>query len=143
MLDKVRSELGPLERKTIAMLGLSFKPNTGDLRDSPAMAIATGLLEEGCRVRVYDPAALEEAIQAVPGLTACRDPYHAAEEADALILATEWNEFRSLDLMQIKTVLKQPVFFDFRNVYEPEQVQALGFRYISVGRGRQGGDRDQ
>ena len=143
MLDKVRSELGPLEGKTIAMLGLSFKPNTGDLRDSPAMAIAAGLLEDGCRLRVYDPAALQEAIKAVPGLTACRDPYHAAEQADALILATEWNEFRSLDFERIKTVLNRLVFFDFRNVYEPEQMQGLGFRYISVGRARQAEYRDQ
>lgn len=134
MMEKIESEVGPLDGKTVGMLGLSFKPNTGDLRDSPAMAIAERLLAEGCHVQAYDPVALEEASHLLPDMVVCRDPYHAAEQADAVVLATEWNQFRSLNLAEIKGKLRQPVFVDLRNVYEPAQMHAAGLRYLSVGR---------
>jgi UDPglucose 6-dehydrogenase len=134
MIEKITKEVGGLKGKTFAMLGLSFKPNTNDLRDAPALAIAQELMKQGATVRAYDPAALEEACQTVSGLVPCKDAYEAAQGADALILMTEWNQFRTLDFDRLKTALRQPIFFDLRNVYEPERVAAFGFRHISVGR---------
>ena len=134
MLDKIREALGGLKNKTIGLLGLSFKPNTDDVRDSPALDIAEHLLKEGCTVRAFDPEALEESCRALPDLTACRDAYHAAEGADALLLVTEWNQFRNLDFDQMKTLLRAPIVIDLRNVYEPNRMGELGFYYISVGR---------
>jgi UDPglucose 6-dehydrogenase len=116
------------------MIGLSFKPNTNDLRDAPALAIAQELIKQGATLRVYDPVALEEACQTMSGLIPCKDAYEAAEGADALILMTEWNQFRTLDFERLKTALRQPIFFDLRNVYEPDRVAAFGLRHISVGR---------
>jgi UDPglucose 6-dehydrogenase len=116
------------------MLGLSFKPNTNDLRDAPALAIAQALMKQGARVRAYDPAALEEACQIMPDLVPCKDAYEAAQGAEALILMTEWNQFRTLDFDRLKTALRQSIFFDLRNVYEPDRIAAYGFRHISVGR---------
>jgi UDPglucose 6-dehydrogenase len=134
MIEKITKEMGELKGKTFAMLGLSFKPNTNDLRDAPALAIAQALMKQGATVRAYDPAALEEACQILSGLVPCKDAYDAAQGADALILMTEWNQFRTLDFDRLKTLLRQPLFFDLRNVYEPDRVAACGFRYVSVGR---------
>ena len=134
MIAKITKEVGGLKGKTFAMLGLSFKPNTNDLRDAPALAIAQELMKQGATVRAYDPAALEEACQTVSGLVPCKDAYEAAQGADALILMTEWNQFRTLDFDRLKTALRQPIFFDLRNVYESDRVAAFGFRHISVGR---------
>src|SRR5438309_3076451 len=134
MVEKITHEVGELKGKTFAMLGLSFKPNTNDLRDAPALTIAQELMKQGARVRAYDPAALEEACQIVSGLVPCKDAYEAAQGADALILMTEWNQFRTLDFDKLKTLLRHPTFFDLRNVYEPDRVAAFGFRHISVGR---------
>jgi UDPglucose 6-dehydrogenase len=134
MIEKITKEVGGLKGKTFAMLGLSFKPNTNDLRDAPALAIAQELIHQGATVRAYDPAALEEACQIVSGLVPCKDAYDTAQGADALILMTEWNQFRTLDFDRLKTALRQPIFFDLRNVYEPDRVAAFGFRHISVGR---------
>lgn len=134
MVDKIRKALGMVAGKTVGVLGLSFKPNTNDLRESPAMTIVERLLEEGCVVRAYDPVALEEAMRLLPRLLPCQDAYDAAKEADGLILLTEWNQFRNLDLGRIKAVLKEPLFIDLRNVYEPGRMTAAGFRYVSVGR---------
>ena len=134
MVEKITKTVGELKGKTFAMLGLSFKPNTNDLRDAPALAIAQELIKQGATLRVYDPAALEEACQTVSGLVPCKDAYEAAEGADALILMTEWNQFRTLDFERLKTALRQPIFFDLRNVYEPDRVAAFGLRHISVGR---------
>ncbi len=134
MVEKIREALGGLKGKTIALLGLSFKPNTNDLRDAPALTIAERLLAEGSQVRVYDPVALEEGAKVLPGVLPCSDTYDAAKGADALVLVTEWNEFRNLDLKRLKAALRQPVFIDLRNVYEPARVTEQGFRYISVGR---------
>jgi UDPglucose 6-dehydrogenase len=134
MVEKIGAALSGLKGKTVAMLGLSFKPNTNDLRESPAMAIAQRLLAEGCVVRVYDPAALEEGMKLLPNLTPCGDAYETATGADALVLLTEWNEFRNLDLKKLKSSLRHPRFIDLRNVYEPERMVAAGFHYLTVGR---------
>jgi len=134
MVEKIQTAMGGLRGKTVALLGLSFKPNTNDLRDAPAIAIAERLLAEGCTVRVYDPAAMEEASKLLRTATPCADAYDAAQGADALVLMTEWNLFRNLDLPKIKSALRQPLFIDLRNVYDPERMAALGFQYISIGR---------
>ncbi len=134
MVDKIRDAMGGLAGKTVAVLGLSFKPNTNDLRESPALTIVERLLEEGCVVRAYDPVALEEATRVIPRLVACQDAYDAATGADALVLVTEWNQFRSLDFGRLKATLRQPLFIDLRNVYEPDRMATEGFRYVSVGR---------
>ncbi|ALA60868.1 UDP-glucose dehydrogenase family protein [Nitrospira moscoviensis] len=134
MVKKIREATGDVAGKTLAMLGLSFKPNTNDLREAPALALGQELLAAGAAVRVYDPAALEEACRALPKLQACRDAYHAAEGADALIIVTEWNQFRNLDFERLKSVMRRPLLLDLRNVYDPQRVAAAGFRHVSVGR---------
>lgn len=134
MLDKIRDTFGGLSGKTIGLLGLSFKPNTDDLRDSPAMSIAEHLLKEGCSVRAYDPEALAEAAHRLPSLISCQDAYDAAQGSDALVLATEWNQFRNLDFARLKESLHSPIFFDFRNVYDPVSMSQAGWYYVSVGR---------
>jgi UDPglucose 6-dehydrogenase len=134
MTVKIREALGGLEGKTLGLLGLSFKPNTNDLREAPALAIGKELLGEGASVRAYDPEALEEACRLLPQLQPCRDAYHAAEGADALIIMTEWNLFRSLDFDRLKAVMRRPLLLDLRNVYDPEKVTAAGFTHVSVGR---------
>ncbi|MGH7256204.1 MAG: UDP-glucose dehydrogenase family protein [Nitrospirales bacterium] len=134
MLDKIREALGGLKGKTLGVLGLSFKPNTNDLRESPALEIVEKLVAEGATVRAYDPAALEEATRRVRGLVGCSDAYDAAQGADAVVLLTEWNQFRNLDLAKMKEGLRQPLLIDLRNVYEPDRLTAAGFRHVSVGR---------
>jgi len=134
MVNKIRETLGGLRGKTVGLLGLSFKPNTNDLREAPAVTIAEQLLAEGAEVRVYDPTALEEGAKVLRGGIPCTDAYDAARGADALVLVTEWNQFRNLDFDRIKTALRRPVFIDLRNVYEPDRIAALGFHYVSVGR---------
>jgi UDPglucose 6-dehydrogenase len=134
MVDKIRDALGGLKGKTLAMLGLSFKPNTNDLREAPALTIGRVLLAEGASIRAYDPEALAEACQMMPELQACRDTYHAAEGADALVIMTEWNVFRNLDFEKLKSVMRVPVLLDLRNIYDPERIAAAGFKHVSVGR---------
>ncbi len=134
MVGKIEQALGGLKGKTIGVLGLSFKPNTNDLRDAPALTIIEGLLNAGCAVRAYDPAALEEGSKLLPKITPCGDPYEAAKGSDALVILTEWNQFRNLEFDRLKTLLRQPLLIDLRNVYEPERVAGMGFRYVSVGR---------
>jgi len=134
MTAKIREAVGGLKGKTLGMLGLSFKPNTNDIREAPALAIGQELLAEGATIRVYDPEALEDACRILPQLQPCRDAYHAAEGADALIIMTEWNLFRILDLDQLKTVMRRPVLLDLRNIYDPMRVAAAGFTHVSVGR---------
>jgi UDPglucose 6-dehydrogenase len=138
MAEKIRTALGGVSGKTVGMLGLSFKPNTNDLRESPAMWIASRLLADGAGLRVYDPAALEEGSRVLQGIIPCVDAYEAAQGADALILVTEWNEFRNLEFNRIKAALRRPLFIDLRNVYEPERLAGLGFQYVSVGRASRG-----
>jgi UDPglucose 6-dehydrogenase len=135
MVDKIREAVGgPLQGNTVAVLGLSFKPNTNDLRDAPALAIIPRLQQEGAAIQAYDPAAMEEARGLLPGVRFFANAYEAAAGADALVLMTEWNQFRNLDMERIKAGLRSPVFVDLRNVYEPEKMAQLGFRYTSVGR---------
>jgi UDPglucose 6-dehydrogenase len=134
MVAKIEQALGGLKGKTVGVLGLSFKPNTNDLRDAPALTIVEGLLKAGCAVRACDPAALEEGVNLLPTITPCADPYEAARGSDALVILTEWNQFRNLEFDRLKTLLRQPLLIDLRNVYESERVAGMGFRYVSVGR---------
>ncbi len=138
MVDKIRGAVGSLQGKTLAMLGLSFKPNTNDLREAPALSIARALMEEGAAIRAYDPVALEDACRILPGLTACRDAYDAASGAEALVIVTEWNQFRNLDFAKLKTLLREPILVDLRNIYDPQRMARLGFQHISVGRPSKG-----
>ena len=134
MVDKIRDAVNGVQGKTLAFLGLSFKPNTDDLRDSPALMIAEHLMKEGCTLRAYDPEGLAGALETLPGLVGCQDAYDAMTGADAVVLATEWNQFRNLDLEYVKSLLRVPVFIDLRNVYDPDRVAECGFHYVSVGR---------
>ncbi len=134
MVEKIKKMIGELDGKTIGVLGLAFKPNTNDIRESPAIEIIKGLLQSGARIRAYDPAAMEEAKKVLTEVVFCQDAYDTVKGCDAVVLATEWNQFRNLDLERIKEVLKQPVFIDLRNVYEPARMAELKFRYVGVGR---------
>ena len=135
MFEKIKAALGgPLQGKRVGLLGLSFKPNTNDLRDAPSLDIVSRLQKEGAEIQAYDPAAMEEASILLPGIRLCGNSYEAAEGADALVLMTEWNQFRNLDMDRIKAALRAPIFVDLRNVYEPARMAALGFQYTSVGR---------
>ena len=136
MVDKIREKVGDLRGKTIGVLGLSFKPNTNDVRESCSMAIIQGLLTQGARVKAFDPAAMEEARAMLPTLDLGADPYDVANGSDALVLVTEWNQFRRLDLERIKRLLRRPIFIDLRNVYDPDHMKRLGFDYTCVGRAR-------
>jgi UDPglucose 6-dehydrogenase len=134
-LGKIRKATGGLSGKTIALLGLTFKPNTDDLRESPAMAILDGMIAEGAAVQAYDPIGMPIAAQtARAGVRYCDDEYQAAQGADALVVATEWNQFRALDADRLRSSMRSPVVVDLRNVYEPETMRAKGFTYTCVGR---------
>jgi UDPglucose 6-dehydrogenase len=135
---KLRSALGQLDETKIGVLGLAFKPNTDDLREAAAVEIIHLLQGEGAKVQAYDPAAMEKAADVVPGVTFCPDAYAAARGADALVLLTEWNEFKQLDLRALRSLMRRPVFVDGRNVYDPETMAAAGFSYFSIGRGTNG-----
>ena len=134
MIGKIMEKVGDLKGKTIGILGLSFKPNTDDIRESSSMVIIQGLLDMGATVKAFDPAAMEEAKAIFPDIQYGKDAYDVAGGADALVLATEWNQFRRLDLQRIKELLKAPVFIDLRNVYDPDQMKRSGFNYCGVGR---------
>jgi UDPglucose 6-dehydrogenase len=135
MLDKIVEALGGDARdKTVSVLGLSFKPETDDIRDAPSVDIIAGLEERGASVRAFDPVAMPEAEKLMPSVTMCQDSYEACEGADALVIMTEWNQFRMLDLERIKSLMRAPVVVDLRNVYEPAQMRGAGFRYVCVGR---------
>ena len=136
MVDKIGAMVGDLQGKTIGILGLAFKPNTDDIRESSAIAIIEGLLEKGARVKAFDPAAMNEAKAIFPDIEYASDAYAAAAGSDALVLATEWNQFRRLDLQRIKASLNRPIFIDLRNVYDPDHVRKMGFQYTCVGRAR-------
>jgi UDPglucose 6-dehydrogenase len=134
MIDKIKYHLGDLKGKTIGILGLAFKQNTDDIRQSPSIDIIQLLLKEGVYIRCFDPLAMDNTRKLLPDLTYCRDEYETAKDSDALVVATEWNQFRNLDLLKIKKLLKSPILLDLRNLYEPEKVKALGFIYEGVGR---------
>ena len=125
---------GSVAGKTIAVLGVTFKPNTDDMRDSPSLVIVPRLIEAGATVRAYDPAGMDEARKALTGVTWCKDAYDAMTGADAMALVTEWNEFRGLDMARTRALLGSPVVVDLRNVYKPTEMAAAGFHYTSIGR---------
>ncbi len=135
-IKKLEEFLGDLSGKTIAVLGLSFKPNTSDVRESPALAVVPALVEKKAKVKVYDPVAMEEFKKFVGDIEVEYSPTakDCAKDADALVILTEWNEFRFLDLSRIKNVMKTPVLIDMRNIYEPSIVKKLGFSYSGIGR---------
>ncbi len=135
-IEKISKSLGELSGKTIGILGLSFKPNTDDMRESPSIPIITHLLKEGARVKVYDPAAMEESKKYINGenVRYCKSVYEVAKGSDSLAFITEWNQFRKIDLEKIKRLLKRPVIVDLRNIYEPEAMREMGFEYTGVGR---------
>ncbi len=135
MSAKIRNALPDIIGKTIAILGLSFKPNTDDIREAPALSIIQTLVDKGAKIRTYDPVAMDNARKTVSGITYCADAYDACSGADAVAIVTEWNLFRNLDLERIKGLLTQPLFFDFRNIYAPERMRELGYSYHCVGRG--------
>ncbi|UCG52135.1 MAG: UDP-glucose/GDP-mannose dehydrogenase family protein [Candidatus Latescibacterota bacterium] len=132
---KLKDELGSLGGKTIGVLGLSFKPNTDDVREAPSIRIIEALLAEKANVRVFDPVAMENFKQTDLNVVRCKNPYDTAEGCHGLMLVTEWNEFRQLDIPRLKELMKEPVFVDCRNVYRPERWVEHGFRYRSFGRG--------
>ena len=135
MIDKIVHACGgTVAGKTIAVLGVTFKPNTDDVRESPSLVILPGLAERGASVRAFDPAGMDEARRALDGIVWCRDAYDAMRDADALVILTEWNEFRALDLSRVRDLVNTPLIVDLRNVYAPHEVAEAGFRYVSVGR---------
>jgi len=129
---------GGLKGKTIGLLGLAFKPNTDDMRDAPAIDIAQGLTAAGAKVRGYDPVAMDVARSILPAVEMFDDPYSMADGCDALMVVTEWNEFKQLDLVKIKDLLKSSVIFDGRNIYDPAMMKEMGFTYRGMGRGFNG-----
>ena len=134
MVAKIKAAVGDLAGTTLACLGLAFKPNTDDIREAPALTILPALQKLGATIRGYDPAAMPEAKKAIAGLVDCADAYDAMKGCDGVILMTEWNQFRNLDLDRVKTLLRRPIFIDLRNVYEPKRMRDLGFSYVGVGR---------
>ena len=134
MVNKIKEMVGDIRGKTIGILGLSFKPNTNDIRESSSITIIQGLLALGAKVKVFDPAAIEESKAVLSEVEYGKDAYDAANGSDALVLVTEWNQFRRLDLPRIKELLKTPIFIDLRNVYNPDHMRQLGFHYCGVGR---------
>jgi UDPglucose 6-dehydrogenase len=137
-VNRLKEMLEDLHGREVGLLGLSFKPNTDDMRDAPAIDIAKALQELGARVKGYDPVAMEVAAPQLPGVSMASDPYELAEGCDALIVVTEWNEFKQLDLERVRDSMKQPVLFDGRNIYDPDKMQRLGFIYRGFGRGYNG-----
>ncbi len=133
---KIKNALQDISGKTIAILGLSFKPNTDDIREAPALDIIRDLSDAGCKIRAYDPVAMDNAKKTTdsPYITYCSDAYDACTGADGIVIVTEWNQFRNLDMERVRRLMKSPFFFDLRNIYEPEKMRAAGFRYYSVGR---------
>jgi UDPglucose 6-dehydrogenase len=134
MIPKIEKLLGELKGKTVAILGLAFKPETDDMREAPAIDIISGLLKRGAIVRAYDPVAMAEAAKVLPEVSFARDEYEAVTDADALVFVTEWNQFRALDMRRVRDLMKSPRIADLRNIYDPADMRALGFEYVGVGR---------
>jgi UDPglucose 6-dehydrogenase len=134
MLTKIRKLVGELKGTNVAVLGLSFKPETDDMRDAPSVDIIRGLLEAGASIRAYDPVAKGEASKILPDLIYADDEYSAVTDADALVFVTEWNQFRALDMARIRSLMRVPRIADLRNICEPEDMRELGFEYVGVGR---------
>ena len=134
VIDKLRDCLDELPDQIIGLLGLAFKPNTDDLREAPSLDIAKVLLAAGSHVRAYDPAAMEGSRRLLPEVEYMNDAYEVASGADALVVVTEWNEFRLLDLGRVKRSMRKPVVIDGRNIYDPPVMRGLGFTYRGIGR---------
>jgi UDPglucose 6-dehydrogenase len=134
MARKVLNVVGCLRGKTVAVLGLTFKPDTDDMREAPSIPLVTGLLDMGAKVRAHDPVGMEQASKELPDIEYCKDPYACVRGADALVIITEWAQFRALDLKRLKREMAQPVIVDLRNIYRPDDMAALGFIYESIGR---------
>jgi UDPglucose 6-dehydrogenase len=134
VVDKIRTAMGGLRGKTVTVLGISFKPNTDDIREAPSIYVIQKLLDGGAKVKATDPAAVRNARAVLSGVSFSKDPYAAIKGADAVVIVTEWNEFRNLDLGRIRKLMKDSYFFDLRNIYEPDKMRELGFEYYSVGR---------
>jgi len=133
-LKKIEKELWILKDKSIGVLGLSFKPNTDDMRFAPSIDIIDSLTARGARVRAYDPRAMEKAANVLKGVTFCKDIYEVARSSDALLILTEWKEFKDMNLSRVKKLLKNPLIIDGRNIFDPAKMHKLGFKYISIGR---------
>jgi UDPglucose 6-dehydrogenase len=138
LIQKLRHILGGFRGKTIGLWGLAFKPNTDDMRDAPSLSIIRMLQHEGATVKAYDPEAQENAQQLVDDVVFCANPYQVAEDADGLILVTEWNEFKQLDMARVKSLMRQAVLIDGRNTYNPNSMAEMGFTYRGMGRGYNG-----
>ncbi len=134
MIPKIEKLLGNFDNKQICVLGLSFKPETDDMRESPAIDIIKEMQKRGAKVKAFDPVAMEEAKHCLPDIEYAADEYEAIEGADILVLLTEWNQFRALDLKKVKRLLRSPKIVDLRNIYEPKDMREMGFEYIAVGR---------
>jgi UDPglucose 6-dehydrogenase len=134
MIAKIEKLVGELKGKTVAVLGLSFKPETDDMREAPSVDIIRALVERGAHVRAYDPVATEQARKMLPDIEYAGDEYRAVEGADALVFMTEWNQFRALDMMRVKELMREPKIADLRNIYAPERMREMGFVYVGVGR---------
>jgi len=134
-IQKLRDLLGKLDEHVVGILGLAFKPNTDDMRDAPSVEIIHLLQHEGARIKAYDPVAMENARLVLPDITYCQDPYEVAAGVDALLVLTEWNEFKHLDFERIRQAMRRPILIDGRNLYEPDRMRAVGFTYRGIGRG--------
>ena len=134
IFKKAEKSLGGVKDKSIAVLGLSFKPDTDDMRDAPSVVIINKLLEKGAKIKVFDPVAMNNAKKIIKGIEYCKDSYETAKESEILIVLTEWNEFRQIDLKKVGKLMKKKIIIDARNIYDPEKVKEFGFIYIGVGR---------
>jgi len=134
MIPKIERLVGDLSGKQVGMLGLSFKPETDDMRESPAIEIIRSILEKGATIRAFDPVAMDEAKHYVSGIEYATDEYDAIKGADVLVIVTEWNQFRALDMEKVRSLLRSPKIADLRNIYEPSDMRAMGFDYVGVGR---------
>ena len=140
MVQKVCDAVGSPKGKTVAVLGLAFKPNTDDMRAAPSLSILPGLKKRGLKVVAFDPIAMPKAegLPEMKDVEMAKDAYEAARDASAIVILTEWNEFRTLDLSKLKRMMKQPVLCDLRNIYSPEEIEAAGWTHVGVGKGRPG-----
>lgn len=134
VVTKIERAFETIQDKIFAVLGLSFKANTDDLRESPSIKAIKILLQKGAKIKAYDPASMNNASVILPEIIYCTDAYDAAKGADAVIILTEWNQFRNLDLKRLLTLLKEPNFFDLRNIYDPLKMRTIGFKYYAIGR---------
>ncbi|HSB08244.1 MAG TPA: UDP-glucose/GDP-mannose dehydrogenase family protein [Blastocatellia bacterium] len=134
IIRRIRHLVPELDGKTITILGLAFKPETDDIREAPALRIVDDLLRAGSRIRAYDPAAMDTARRILTDVEYCEDEYEAARGSDALVIVTEWNQFRSLDMERLRQLMRKPNIIDLRNIYEPEMVRSAGFTYLGMGR---------